>query len=434
MKKIYENRSVYEATQERLKFIFDEFENVYVSFSGGKDSGLILNLCIDYIRKNNLNRKIGVLHQDFEAQYTHTTNFVTKMMTSNLDVIEPFWVCMPYLAKTATSMYEQYWRPWDSAKKDIWVRKMPKYKGVINIENHKFDFWSDTLTQDEFYDKFAVWYHQNISKKGKTICLVGIRTDESLNRWRAITSEKKSYKNTIFTTQIAGDVYTGYPIYDWSVEDVWTAHAKFDFPYNEIYDTFYAAGLTVHQMRVASPFNDWAIGSLNLYRTLEPEIWGSMVGRVNGANFCAIYGGTKAVAWKNIQKPKNHTWKSYVEFLLQTLPEETRKTYEQKFSTSVKFWKETGGVLSKETIAELDVQHIIYKTNGKSNYKTTKERVLFDEYPDEADVKEVHLVPSYKRMAICILKNDHLCKYMGFSQTKAEREKREAAIQKYKEL
>ena len=82
MKKIYKNRSVYEATQERLKFIFDEFENVYVSFSGGKDSGLILNLCIDYIRKNNLNRKIGVLHQDFEAQYTHTTNFVTKMMTS----------------------------------------------------------------------------------------------------------------------------------------------------------------------------------------------------------------------------------------------------------------------------------------------------------------------------------------------------------------
>mgnify|MGYP000860540966 FL=1 len=119
---------------------------------------------------------------------------------------------------------------------------------------------------------------------------------------------------------------------------------------------------------------------------------------------------------------------------MQTLPEETRKTYEQKFSTSVKFWKETGGVLSKETIAELDDQHIIYKTNGKSNYKTTKERVLFDKYPDEADVKEVHLVPSYKRMAICILKNDHLCKYMGFSQTKAEREKREAAIQKYKEL
>ena len=71
MKKIYENRSVYEATQERLKFIFEEFENVYVSFSGGKDSGLILNLCIDYIRKHNLSRKIGVLHQDFEAQYTH---------------------------------------------------------------------------------------------------------------------------------------------------------------------------------------------------------------------------------------------------------------------------------------------------------------------------------------------------------------------------
>ena len=49
--------NVYELIQKRLKFIFDEFDNIYVSFSGGKDSGVLLNLCIDYIRKHNLNRK-----------------------------------------------------------------------------------------------------------------------------------------------------------------------------------------------------------------------------------------------------------------------------------------------------------------------------------------------------------------------------------------
>ena len=50
-------KNVYELTQERLRMIFNEFDNIYVSFSGGKDSGILLELCIDYIRKNNLTGK-----------------------------------------------------------------------------------------------------------------------------------------------------------------------------------------------------------------------------------------------------------------------------------------------------------------------------------------------------------------------------------------
>ena len=73
-KKGTNTENVYELIQKRLKFIFDEFDNIYVSFSGGKDSGVLLNLCIDYIRKHNLNRKIGVFHMDYEAQYKMTTD------------------------------------------------------------------------------------------------------------------------------------------------------------------------------------------------------------------------------------------------------------------------------------------------------------------------------------------------------------------------
>ena len=54
--------------QERLDVIFREFDTICVSFSGGKDSGVLLNLCIDYIRRNRLNRKLCVFHMDYEIQ------------------------------------------------------------------------------------------------------------------------------------------------------------------------------------------------------------------------------------------------------------------------------------------------------------------------------------------------------------------------------
>ena len=39
MTKKYIGQNVYDALQDRLKFIFEEFDNIFVSFSGGKDSG-----------------------------------------------------------------------------------------------------------------------------------------------------------------------------------------------------------------------------------------------------------------------------------------------------------------------------------------------------------------------------------------------------------
>ena len=428
--------NVWDATQKRLDYLFTHFDHIYLSFSGGKDSGLLLNLCLQYMRKHNITRKIGVFHQDFEAQYTATTDYVTRALTQNLDLIQPYWCCLPMRCKTATSMHEQYWTPWHPEQRDIWVRPLPDHPGVITLDNHPFDFYHIDILQEDLYTQFTGWYHRVIGKgQGRTVGLIGIRTDESLNRWRAVTQGKYHYNHIPWTTRHADtDAYTAYPIYDWSVEDIWTAHAKNGFDYNTLYDLYHYAGLKPHEMRVASPFNDWAITTLKLYRVIEPDIWGKMVGRVNGANFSAIYGGTHAMGWKNIKLPPGHTWKSYVDFLLRTLPDDTRKTYEQKFATSIEFWRKTGGVLSDQTITELRAMNIPLQLNGTSNYKSDKQRVIFTDYPDDADVKEFQTVPSYKRMAVCILKNDHLCKYMGFSQTQRETQKRKEAIAKYKLL
>ena len=138
-------KNVYELTQERLRMIFNEFDNIYVSFSGGKDSGILLELCIDYIRKNNLNRKIGVFHMDYEIQYRMTIDYVDRILEANKDILEVYRVCVPFKVRTCTSMYQQYWRPWEKEKEDMWVRQMPK--GVMTQED--FPFYNENMWEKE---------------------------------------------------------------------------------------------------------------------------------------------------------------------------------------------------------------------------------------------------------------------------------------------
>lgn len=424
--------NVYEATQNRLDTLFSEFDNIYVSFSGGKDSGILLNLCIDYIREKGLNRKIGVFHIDYEAQYQMTTDHVLETMQKNLDIIEPYHICLPLRAHCATSMYQSHWVPWEKAKRDIWVRQLPEH--CVHEDNHSFDFFRPGMWDYEFQEKFSTWYHKH-KKATKTACLVGIRTQESLNRWRAIYSDRNfnHYNGLNWTKQMDEDVFNAYPVFDWTTEDVWIANGKFRWDYNRLYDLFYQAGLTIDKMRVASPFNDWATESLKLYRVIDPNNWAKMVGRVNGVNFTAIYGGTTAMGWKNLKLPKGHTWESYMHFLLKTLPKETRENYLTKLSTSIKFWREKGGVLSKETIQKLKDSGVKIEVGVSTNYKTNKLPVRMD-YIDEIDIAEFKEIPTFKRMCIAIMKNDHLCKYMGFSQTKDEMARRKNIMEKYKSL
>ena len=422
--------NVYEATIKRLEMIFREFDNISVSFSGGKDSSLLLNLCVKYIRDNHLNRKISVLHLDYEAQYEMTTKYVDEVLSDNCDILDVYRVCVPFKVTTCTSMHQSYWRPWEEDKQDIWVRSLP----TNAITKKYFSFYNESMWDYDFQQSFSLWLHER-NKAKRTAVLVGIRTQESLHRWRAIHSDRnyKNYNGINWTKEVYDNVYNAYPIFDWLTEDIWIANAKFNFSYNKLYDLFYQAGLNIDQMRVASPFLSEGQETLSLYRVIEPHTWGKLVSRVNGVNFTGIYGGTTAMGWKSITLPKGHTWESYMYFLLSTLPEETRQNYLSKLQTSIKFWKEKGGVLDEDTIMALKKSGVSIEVGSSSNYNTTKLPVRMD-YIDDIDIKDFKLVPTYKRMCVCIMKNDHLCKYMGFSQTKNEIARRKNIIEKYQNL
>ncbi|HFL7436103.1 TPA: DUF3440 domain-containing protein, partial [Enterococcus faecium] len=409
----------------------------YVSFSGGKDSGLLLQLILDFRDTYYPSRVVGVFHQDFEAQYSATTKYVEETFTSlSSNLIERYWVCLPMATRTALSSYEMYWFPWDDKKKESWVRPMPQHEYVINMDNNIMTTYRYKMHQEDLAKQFGRWYKQSHGDK-KTICLLGIRADESLQRYSGFINKKYGYKNQCWITRQFKDLWAASPLYDWTTEDVWHAYFKFGFKYNELYNLYYKAGLNISQMRVASPFQDYAKDSLNLYRVIDPGIWVKLVGRVRGANFASIYGKTKAMGYRTVSLPNGHTWKSYTQFLLCTLPKELRDSYIIKFNKSINFWHNIGGGLEEETIKELKEHGYKIKRNGISNYTIFKNsRIIFlQKIPDDTDdIKTTKDVPSWKRMCFCILKNDHICRFMGFGLTRQQQKRLDYIKNKYKDI
>jgi predicted phosphoadenosine phosphosulfate sulfurtransferase len=394
MKKYFE-QNVYDAAVERMEYVFNNFEKVYVSFSAGKDSGVMVQMALDVAKRLN-KLPLPVLLIDLEAQYKHTMDFAETIM-SNPD-IEPYWVCLPLHLRNAVSQFQPHWLCWDESKKDAWVREFPK--NCINDVNY-FPFFRKGMEFEEFVPLFGEW----LSGGKKTACMVGIRSDESLNRFRTIASDsKETFDGKQWTTKLSDTLYNAYPIYDWRTEDIWIANAKKKFGYNKVYDLMHMAGLTIHQMRICQPYGDDQRKGLYLFKILEPETWAKVVNRVEGANFGNRYSENDKTTLGNfrVHLPKGHTYESYAKFLLATMPPYLKEHYEKKIAKFLDYWK-------------------------KENFETI---------PDISDAKleAARKAPSWRRVVKVLLKNDYWCKGLSFSQTKREMEKQFELITKYADL
>lgn len=431
--------NVLEATKERLKIIFEDFDNVLVAFSCGKDSGVMLNLTYDYAKENNLLHKLAFYYEDYEAGYRYTDEYADRMF-KYIDVERKYWICLPISAACSVSMYENRWIPWDADKKDIWVRPMPQYEYVINESNVEFPFFKGMKGFD-LRIHFGKWFAQ---KYGKTAVLIGIRAQESLTRRAIFTSNNRRYmhKNLSYSKIIDKNTTNFYPIYDWLTEDIWISNYKFNHDYNKIYDLYYQAGLTIDQMRVASPFHLSGQENLKLYKVIDPNNWGRMVGRVNGCNFGGIYGGTTAMGWRTITKPNHFTWKQYAEFLLSTLPESTKKKILYHLERLKDSWANKGYGRNPRVIKKM-IESKVEIENTKQISKLCKKKDIYEivkikgEWPDEINIDNgtpFRHCPNWKAVCITIMKNDFALQYMSVSRSRDKMILREKGMENYKNL
>lgn len=384
--------NVYQAAIDRIKYTLDNFERVYLSFSAGKDSTVMLHMVMDEVKRRNT--KIGILIVDLEGQYKFTIEHIYACIEEYKDYIDLHWVCLPIHLRNAVSVYEPFWKCWDSEVKEDWIRQLPEQ--AISDPNY-FPFFRDGMEFEEFVPEFGEWY----SEGKTTACMVGIRSDESLNRYRTISSKtKETFKGECFTTKVTSNVFNVYPIYDWTTEDIWIYHAKFpEKRYNQLYELMFKAGVSIHQQRICQPYGDDQRRGLWLFHLIEPETWSKVVARVNGANSGALYVNESGsiTGYNTISKPKNHTWESFSMLFLNSLPDKTKEHYLNKIYTFIEWWKKRG-----------------YE-NG-----------IPDESPYILESKK--LTPSWRRVCKSLLRNDYWCKGLGFTQHKT------AAYQKYLDL
>lgn len=396
--KYYTENDVLSETIERLNYIFKNFKNVLFSFSGGKDSGAMIQLA-DIVAKK-LNRKFDLVILDVEANYTCTRVFMEEIKKLS-SVDKTYHFCLPFYEDNNTSIFQPQWKMWDKKEEEKWVQTLPK--DAICLEDLDNDlkriYDRANLNPDRFLKKIASW----ISLKNNNNCVacgIGIRSQESLNRYQAIIRGKQDYKGHCWIKHhnLENNVVNFYPMYDWSVEDIWGAYAKYDWIINQFYERMYKMRQPLSQMRICQPFGLQQRKGLAQYAQVEPETWERIVNRVSGANFGRIYSCSSLLSHYKTEKPDHMSWQEYTVFLLESIGLYSRKMQD----------------------------HYYRKIRILIDYYKDKYKMDIDDIPDISTRKEwskdERLWHNWKGIAKAIEKNDFSLSTRDYSLTKVDEE------------
>jgi len=266
--KIYLTQNVFDAALERIRYLFNEFPNIIVNISGGKDSTVIFNLAMRVAEEMG-RLPLKVMFLDQEAEWQAVIDHIISIMYDKR--VEPYWLQIPIKLTNATSTAEPYLHCWGEGEE--WMRE----KDQISIKDNHYG-------TDRFHEMFPAFINTDF-KDVKACYLAGVRCEESPARQLGLMTSLK-YKHIPWGKIHSKKYqhYAFYPIYDWSYTDVWKAIHSNKWPYSKIYDYQYQHGLPINQMRVSNVHHETALYSLFYMQETEPDTWNKLTKRVRGIN------------------------------------------------------------------------------------------------------------------------------------------------------
>lgn len=304
--------NVLEAAKKRISYLFDNYDNIQLSYSGGKDSTVLFHLLNAEAKKRD--RKFTVFFLDQEAEYQGTIDMVDWVMRQP-NVI-PKWYQVPTFMTNACSQQQMFLWAWGEGEE--WVR--PK----SDISIHKID----KRYPKRFY-KFVQWASHELQKTdGRSVSVIGLRAEESPSRRFVLFGED----NELNWMRRVHEPHKAYPIIDWSFTDVWKFLCENNLKYNKVYDKMYMLGLPLRQMRVSNLIHEKAYRCLAELQELEPETYDRLERRLKGVHCCAIYAKENLVYSIKKLPEQFSSWKEYKDFLLNNIHPDLKRIFEYQWS------------------------------------------------------------------------------------------------------
>lgn len=310
-----------ENSEERVDKILDEWDTVVLAFSGGKDSGAVLNMFVDRIRaRGGWDGRFHITHNDDEFVLPETERFAKEVAT--WDEIDKFWwICMPIKYTNYSSIEQRFFYPWHPEKEDRWIRDYPyEVEEIDSIELVGMDHpLMETWEVGDKHVHVAQMVKEEIG--GNCFNATGVRSDESRTRVRAINNLGGWYSKS--ETKAGFEYHTGHPIYDMTDHDLWKIHRERDWDYNESYDKQIRMGYPITRLRTAHCFLNAAV-NFNIHPVMRrywPDMLEKAEQRFDGCPMTFKHGGDLF----SVQKDDDQTWEQRTYELLSIMDEETDK-------------------------------------------------------------------------------------------------------------
>jgi predicted phosphoadenosine phosphosulfate sulfurtransferase len=299
------DKTVLEMAYERINRAFDLFDHIAVSFSGGKDSTVCLNLTLEVARQRG-RLPLRVFFHDEEAIPYQTEEYVRRVNLREDVSLE--WYCLPVKHRNACSRRSPWWSPWDPNDQEKWVRPLPPeaitvlsgFGGTRPEERYSIPDTNGLLTDPAIH--------------GTTGFIMGVRAQESLLRRAAVSHrQEENYLIKYEGATSRGNLWKVYPVYDWLTDDVWTAPNLLDWDYNRAYDVMEQCGIPHSQQRCCPAYGEEPMQGFFRFKSCFPEIWDKMSVRVPGANTALFYARTELFGSSTVvEKPDDMTWEDYL--------------------------------------------------------------------------------------------------------------------------